>query len=137
MEVKQVLIWRKDLRNAEGHKVRTGKVAAQLAHASMAVILNEGYIVEWERNEPVLNINMTEDISEWINGIFTKICVSCDSEEELLNLYKAAQDAGLLCSLIKDAGLTEFGGVPTYTAVAIGPAKSEEIDKITGGLKLL
>lgn len=39
---KQVLVWRADLRNAQGNKVRSGKMAAQLAHASMAVLLNAG-----------------------------------------------------------------------------------------------
>tara|TARA_Y100000310_G_C20530244_1_gene738066 strand:- start:128 stop:259 length:132 start_codon:yes stop_codon:yes gene_type:complete len=33
--------------------------------------------------------------------------------------------------MITDAGNTEFGGIPTNTAVAVGPAKSDEIDKIT------
>lgn len=37
---------------------------------------------------------------------------------------------------ITDVGRTEFNGVPTITALAIGPNKSEDIDKITGHLKL-
>lgn len=41
------------------------------------------------------------------------------------------------CALIQDHGLTEFGGVPTYTAVAIGPAEDVVIDRITGELSLL
>ena len=32
---------------------------------------------------------------------------------------------------------TEFGGVPTITCLGIGQALSEDIDTITGGLKLL
>jgi PTH2 family peptidyl-tRNA hydrolase len=36
-----------------------------------------------------------------------------------------------------DAGLTEFNGVPTKTCIAIGPNWSDEIDEITGHLKLL
>lgn len=34
--------------------------------------------------------------------------------------------------MIRDAGKTEFKGVPTRTAVAIGPAPVEAIDLITG-----
>lgn len=36
-----------------------------------------------------------------------------------------------------DAGLTEFKGIPTKTCIAIGPADSNEINKISGHLKLL
>jgi PTH2 family peptidyl-tRNA hydrolase len=55
----------------------------------------------------------------------------------LVELYTKAKQAGLICSLIVDAGLTEFGGVPTKTCCAIGPAWAEDVDKITGELKLL
>jgi PTH2 family peptidyl-tRNA hydrolase len=68
---------------------------------------------------------------------FVKICVGCDSEAELLELHEKAKAAGLPVGLIQDNGTTEFHGVPTYTCLAIGPAKSEEIDKITGHLTLL
>jgi hypothetical protein len=34
-------------------------------------------------------------------------------------------------ALIQDAGLTEFGGVPTYTALAIGPDEDAKIDELT------
>jgi len=39
--------------------------------------------------------------------------------------------------VIVDSGLTEFHGVKTKTCLAIGPNKKEDIDKITGSLKLL
>lgn len=138
MNTKQVLVIRKDL------NMRKGKIAAQAAHASLAVLLNEGHIKfddgyteETGVFESSYVIPMDKNIKDWLTGIFTKICVSVDSEEELLSIHQQAKDAGLICSLIQDAGLTEFGGVPTYTAVAVGPAESEDIDKITGGLKLL
>jgi PTH2 family peptidyl-tRNA hydrolase len=76
-------------------------------------------------------------LHEWLSGLFTKIVVSVDSEVELLKIYTMAKVSGLLCSLIQDAGNTEFHGVPTYTCCAIGPDEEEKIDKITGNLKLL
>lgn len=128
MKTKQVLIIRKDL------KMRKGKIAAQAAHASMKVFFDN---IEYCTEGEMVISNITDEMEEWVNGIFTKICVSVDSEDELLNIYEQAEKADLPCSLIQDAGLTEFDGVPTFTAVAIGPAKSEEIDKITSHLKLL
>jgi PTH2 family peptidyl-tRNA hydrolase len=76
-------------------------------------------------------------LGQWLEGRFTKVCVSVDSEQELIDIYEQAKSAGLLCSIITDAGLTEFNGVPTKTAVAIGPAYPEEVDPITRHLKLL
>jgi len=127
--VKQVIILRKDL------NMRKGKMVAQGAHASMAVLLDAGDVHPDTSN--LFMIRMTPDMQEWIEGRFAKICVSVPGELELLGIHKQAQDAGLPCSLIQDAGFTEFNGVPTYTAVAIGPAQATEIDKITGELKLL
>lgn len=76
-------------------------------------------------------------VHSWISNKFTKVVVSVNSEEALLNVHREAKDRGLLCSLIQDAGDTEFHGVPTYTAVAIGPDYSSKIDPITGSLSLL
>ena len=74
----------------------------------------------------------------WLNvDRSAKICVGVDSEQELIDIYNKAKAVGIICSLITDAGLTQFNGTPTKTVVAIGPDESEKIDKITGGLKLL
>lgn len=126
--VKQVIILRKDL------NMRKGKMAAQAAHASMKVFFDN--IEYCDHGEMKIN-NISPEAEAWIYGSFTKICVSVDSEDELLNIVEQAWKAKLPCSIIKDSGLTEFNGTPTYTAVAIGPAKSNVIDKITGKLKLL
>jgi PTH2 family peptidyl-tRNA hydrolase len=75
-------------------------------------------------------------VKEWVLGRFKKVTLYVETDEELVALYSAAKKAGLLTALIKDAGLTEFAGVPTLTAVGIGPGNPEEIDKITGHLKL-
>ena len=78
-----------------------------------------------------------EALIQWVLGKFTKVVVGVQTEAELLALRDQAAAAGLPYSLIQDAGDTEFGGVPTYTALAIGPAQAERLDPITGTLKLL
>jgi PTH2 family peptidyl-tRNA hydrolase len=125
---KQVIVMRKDL------NMRKGKMVSQGAHASMKAILdwsiyeNDGLLTELPKGSA---------LESWINGLFTKICVSVDSEEELLDLYNKAMGAGLMVSMITDAGLTEFNGVHTKTCIAIGPDWADEIDPITNHLKLL
>jgi PTH2 family peptidyl-tRNA hydrolase len=147
-EPKQVIIMRTDLRNQKGEKIRTGKLIAQGAHASLGIILDMMSNIPVEREmrefggDYVLKgkkIQFKENgyLDRWINGLFTKICLQCSSESELELLYYKAKDAGLNCKLIIDAGLTEFGGVPTKTCIAIGPNNADKIDEITGHLKLL
>jgi PTH2 family peptidyl-tRNA hydrolase len=114
---KQVIILRKDL------NMRKGKMVAQGSHASLGAYRHgmgvcPGMITEWE----------------WTGQ--TKICVGVDTEQELFNLHEKAKASALPRYLVKDAGKTEFKE-PTFTALAIGPAPAEEIDKITGDLKLL
>ena len=141
---KQVIVMRKDL------NMRKGKMIAQGAHASMKVLLDIAYKAnQINRHHPVyekryiptegeyLCIPLDSDTQPWLEDLFVKICVSVDSEDELLTIYNQAKEARLNCSLIVDSGLTEFNGVPTYTAVAIGPNKVDAIDKITGDLKLV
>ena len=136
-EPKQVIIVRKDL------NMRKGKIASQAAHASMKVILDlmTAYEEVDHRPEPIwgrtLEYRQEEALGQWIDGSFAKICVSVDSEMELLKLYNKAKEAGIICALITDAGRTEFHGVPTNTCIAIGPDYPEKIDLITDHLKLL
>lgn len=124
-DYKQIIILRKDL------NMRKGKMVAQGAHASMAVILNL-------KKEDATSYIIPKDprIEPWINGRFKKITVSVNSEDELLALHEEAKKRGFLTSLILDSGLTEFKE-PTYTAVAIGPDNAIELDKLTGNLPLL
>jgi peptidyl-tRNA hydrolase, PTH2 family len=126
MEHKQIIVLRKDL------NMRKGKMVAQGAHASMRAILNGA-----RREGDVLSIPLDARNEPWLCGRFKKICVSVNSESELLELHQRALDAGLITALIRDAGLTEFGGVPTYTALAIGPDEDAKIDEITKDLPLL
>lgn len=132
MDTKQVIVIRKDL------NMRKGKMVAQGAHASMKAILNRGYSSPGEDGRDALyHIPMNEHMLAWVTGVFTKICVGVETEGELIDLYHRAQRQRLVCSLVQDNGTTEFGGVPTNTAVAIGPGDPKLIDEITGHLNLL
>jgi len=147
---KQVIVIRKDL------GMRRGKQIAQGAHASMKVLLDlmprnrdlptDGRPVLLHRTlmtpglaENSISTGYWSDtaLSDWLDGIFTKITVSVDGEEALHAIYQQALRAKLPAAIIQDAGKTEFNGVPTFTAVAIGPAWADEIDPITGKLPLL
>lgn len=148
MSVKQVIVLRKDL------NMRKGKMIAQGAHASMKIFFDRTLAINPFKNfrmrvvlwliERLLSIQdnlmiipFDRSMVEWFEGAFTKVVVGVDSETELLDVVNVATAMGLPVSLIKDAGRTEFGGVPTYTACAVGPAEVSEIDQVTGHLKLL
>ena len=123
---KQVIVLRKDL------GMRKGKMIAQGAHASLKVVLDQATI-----NGADLSIALSGPMAAWVGGHFTKVAVSVTSEEELDEVYAAAQQAGLLCAMIVDAGRTEFHGVPTKTCCAIGPGWVDDVDAVTGALSLL
>lgn len=136
--IKQVILARTDL------NMRKGKLAAQVAHASMKVFFDRQmiYLPNTESFEPVhgegwkvdsaLMVDLTPEMTAWVNGSFAKIVLGVSTEADLLEALRLAKEAGIPCALITDAGNTEFHGVPTNTCVAIGPAKSTDIDLITG-----
>jgi PTH2 family peptidyl-tRNA hydrolase len=132
--IKQVIVMRRDL------KMRRGKEVAQGGHASMKFLaekiraVKDNRVVSMAGEHFPVFLNASEEA--WLLGRFTKICVKVNSEEELLAIHQAAQDAGLTSSLVQDAGKTEFKGVPTYTCLAIGPDEAEKIDVVTQALKL-
>ena len=127
-QAKQVIVMRKDL------NMRKGKMVAQGSHASLGALLS----LQTGKTETELTISLANPaVVAWLSGRFTKICVSVDSESELIELYQKARSLRLPASLITDAGLTEFAGVLTVTCCAIGPAWPEDVDKLTGKLPLL
>lgn len=132
---KQVIVIRKDL------KMRRGKEIAQGAHASIAWLSRR--LHEDARALPVaaeggaVSIAVFSDVEwQWMSGNFRKVTVQVHSEDELWTVHDAARKAGLTSVMITDAGLTEFGGVPTLTALAVGPDWDEKIDPVTGHLEL-
>ena len=127
--IKQVIVVRTDL------QLRKGQLCAQAAHASLKVILDRLDHDEMNKN---FELREHEDwcdhygaVYPWLTGTFTKIVLGCGSEEELLELARQAEKAGLPFAIVEEAGFN------TPTALAIGPAASEDINPITGKLRLL
>ena len=104
----------------EALKLPRGKLAAQVAHASVASLLSTD----------------VEAQKEWFGVGMPKVVLAVDTEEALLAFFELAKDAELPTQIIRDAGKTvvEAG---TITCVGIGPATVQEIDAITGQLSLL
>lgn len=115
-----------------------GKIASQVSHAAVALILQLMKDVCYpDIIVKLLEIKIDSPLDQWIYGKFTKTVVRVESESELLEVYNKAKEAGLNTVLIEDCGDTVFGGVRTRTVVGLGPDDSDKIDKITGHLKLL
>jgi PTH2 family peptidyl-tRNA hydrolase len=131
--IKQVIVIRKDL------NMRKGKYISQACHSCLKIFLDscEKTMISSSETKLEFIYNKENVWGLWLDGLYTKIIVGCDSEEELIDIYQQAKYKGLPCVLITDVGLTEFNGVPTKTCVAIGPAKPEDINPITKHLKLL
>lgn len=120
---KMVIVVRKDL------GMRKGKLAAQAAHAAQEAIL--------DRCGPNPRLKDDPDILAWLADNFRKIVVSVNSEAELLELYGQAVERGINHYLVMDLGKTEFAGIATYTALALGPASDSEVDALSGQLPLI
>lgn len=132
---KMVIVVRKDL------KMPRGKIAAQASHASVGALLQSMFGKRLEESDfDGLQINKTPAVDDatkdWLAEGFTKICVYVESEQELLDIYKKAEESGLNVCLITDNGNTCFNGIPTKTCLAIGPTYSSLVDPITKDLKL-
>ena len=126
---KQVIVIRRDL------KMRRGKEIAQGAHASMAWLRQRimPHITPAGRADQV---QFSAAERSWLELSMRKVTVKVGSEQELLGVYDKAIAAGLVVHMITDRGLTEFGGIPTRTCLAVGPDYDDLIDPVTGDLEL-
>lgn len=109
--------------------MRKGKLAAQVAHASLKVFLDRRQTMQ---DGALLVVPLDAEMQQWVTGSFTKIVLGVENDEDLVRAHIEAQARGLPTALVVDNGLTEFHGVPTRTTVAIGPAEDVRIDEITG-----
>ncbi len=136
--IKQVIVVRKDLRMGKG------KIGAQCAHASGKVFFDKMIISavyegpDGRTTSQNIISSFTEEMLTWLKDIpFTKIVVGCDSLDEILLVEQECRVKDIPYALITDNGVTEFHGQDTITCIAVGPAKEEDLNPITGKFSLL
>lgn len=132
MNVKQIIVARRDL------KMSPGKLAAQVAHASMGAVFQYKFVVELGASsdrELRIPLYRYPDIDHWLNfSDFTKIVLGVDSEQELIELYNKLWAYEPV--LITDNGKTEFVGAKTVTCFGLPPMDATITKELTGHLKL-
>lgn len=101
-------------------KLPKGKLAAQVAHASVDAVLK----------------SKASLVKNWRLQGMKKIVLKAADLAELQKFERAAKDLDFITALITDAGHTT---VPagTTTCLAIGPDAEEKIDRLTGHLKIV
>jgi len=114
MEYKQVILVREDL------KLDKGKMAAQVAHASVEAALRSD----------------KEIVKQWRIKGMKKIVLKVKNKEELFKYKEIAKNNNLKTALITDAGRTAIEP-GTKTCLAIGPDEEKKIDEVTGSLKMM
>ena len=97
-----------------------GKLAAQVAHAAVAAF----------------TAATRKAKGKWLDVGMPKVVLKCDGEDTLDRLLLAARKRSIPAALIRDAGRTVLPE-GTVTCLGLGPADEEEIDALTGELKLL
>ena len=115
-EYKMVIAARKDL------SLSCGKLAVQVAHAAVEAAFKA-------------KKDKSKWLASWRREGEKKVVVKVFDKEELLSLKENARREGIPVHLVTDAGQTE---IPpgTMTCLAVGPAPSNLVDKVTGHLAM-
>ncbi|OTF04786.1 peptidyl-tRNA hydrolase Pth2 [Halorubrum sp. SD612] len=111
--MKQAIVARTDIGMGEG------KLAAQVAHASLSAYQDAS-----ERAR-----------KKWQGEGQKKVVLKGDSESRLFELADKADREGLSYAIVRDAGHTQLEP-GTVTALAVGPARDDSVDRVTGDLSL-
>jgi PTH2 family peptidyl-tRNA hydrolase len=112
-QFKQVIVLRENLEMSKGKQI------AQACHASLK---------SYKKASKDVQMSWEEQGSK-------KVVVDI-GEETLEERLEQAKDLQISAALVKDAGLTEVSP-GTVTALGVGPAEEDKIDRITGDLKLI
>ena len=97
-----------------------GKMAAQVAHASIAAFL----------------VATNANRQKWLDVGMPKIVLDGQDEAQLDIMLRRALDVDVPAYLVRDAGRTVIAA-GTVTCLGLGPAPIREIDALTGALVLL
>jgi PTH2 family peptidyl-tRNA hydrolase len=111
--MKQAIVVRADL------GMGTGKLAAQVAHASLSAYEDAG----------------SRTRTAWKGSGQKKVVLKVDAESQLFELADAAEREGLPNAIVRDAGHTQLDP-GTVTALAVGPGDDGIVDRVTGDLSL-
>jgi PTH2 family peptidyl-tRNA hydrolase len=111
--MKQAIVARADIGMGEG------KLAAQVAHASLSAYQDAGRRTR----------------KEWQGEGQKKVVLKANSESQLFELADKADTEGLPYAIVRDAGHTQLEP-GTVTALAVGPARDKSVDRVTGDLSL-
>lgn len=74
--------------------MRKGKMVAQGAHACLGAVLLSATQTPGENGGGTITLQVDPDMWGWINGRFAKVCLGAQDLEELLEIKKAADEAG-------------------------------------------
>jgi len=111
--MKQAIVARTDIGMGEG------KLAAQVAHASLSAYQDASRRAR----------------KKWQGEGQKKVVLKGDSESQLFALADEAETEGLPYAVVRDAGHTQLEA-GTVTALAVGPARDDSVDRVTGDLSL-
>jgi len=111
--MKQSIVARTDIGMGEG------KLAAQVAHASLSAYQDAGRRAR----------------KKWQGEGQKKVVLKGDSESQLFALADKAETEGIPYAIVRDAGHTQLEP-GTVTALAVGPARDDTVDRVTGDLSL-
>ena len=103
-----------------------GKTASQAGHAYLGAFLQADLNTQIEYHQ------------DFPTHPGTKICLACKNLDHLLRAEEEAKAAGIPYFRVTDTGCKNFfNGEPTITALGLGPATKEQINKITRRFQLM
>jgi len=104
-------------------KMGKGKIAAQVGHGAVMATMKAGM------EKPI-------NLEQWFTTGQKKVCLKGRDAEHLLELEQQAKAAGVLTTLVHDAGHTQIPS-GSLTVLTLGPEIEATLEEITGELKLL